>query len=256
MAGPLLVREAARSGASILPVDSEHSAVFQCLRSEPPELGPPHPPHRVGRTVPHDAARGAGERDAGAGAAPSDLEHGREDHDRLGDAAQQGARGRRGALALRRLAPTRSASSSIRSRSSTRWSSSRTARCWPSSASPTWRCRSAFALAFPKRAATRHSYFDLARFKTLTFEEPDLERFPGLDLGFRAARLGGTAGAVLNAANEVAVAAFLKGALPFPRITSTVAATLDRVPHVAEPTLEQVLAADRAARTEAAACCS
>jgi len=112
------------------------------------------------------------------------------------------------------------------------------------------------ALAFPQRAPTRHSYFDLARFRTLTFEKPNLERFPKLDLGFRATQMEKTTSTVLNAANEVAVAAFLKGALPFPRITATVAATLDRVPHVADPTLEQVLAADRAARTEAAACCS
>ncbi len=61
---------------------------------------------------------------------------------------------------------------------------------------------------------------------------------------------------MLNAANEVAVAAFLAGTLPFNRISSVVAATLERVPHVADPDLDQVLAADRAARTEAAACCS
>jgi len=113
-----------------------------------------------------------------------------------------------------------------------------------------------FALAFPKRATTHRSYFDIARFPVLTFEEPDVARFPALLLGFEAARRGGTAGAVLNAANEVAVAAFLAGNLPFPRIASAVAATLERVPHVADPDLEQVLAADRAARTEAAACCS
>jgi 1-deoxy-D-xylulose-5-phosphate reductoisomerase len=113
-----------------------------------------------------------------------------------------------------------------------------------------------FALAFPRRAVTKRSYFDIARFRTLTFEEPDVARFPALLLGFEAARRGGTAGAVLNAANEVAVAAFLAGKLPFPRIASAVAATLERVPHVADPDLEQVLAADRAARTEAAECCS
>jgi 1-deoxy-D-xylulose-5-phosphate reductoisomerase len=58
----------------------------------------------------------------------------------------------------------------------------------------------------PDRGNTSDSFFDLARFRTLTFEEPDREAFPALSLGFEAARRGGTAGAVLNAANEVAVA--------------------------------------------------
>jgi 1-deoxy-D-xylulose-5-phosphate reductoisomerase len=111
------------------------------------------------------------------------------------------------------------------------------------------------ALSYPERGRTAESYFDLARFGSLNFEEPDGMRFPALELGFRAARLGGTAGAVLNAANEVAVDAFLKGELPFQRIASTAAAALDRMVPIADPTLEQVLAADRAARTEAIACC-
>ncbi len=82
----------------------------------------------------------------------------------------------------------------------------------------------------------------------LSFEEPDLERFPGLELGYRAGRAGGTAGAVLNGANEAAVELFLSGRIPFGEIPRLVAAALDG--HEVRPaaSLETVAAADRWAR--------
>ncbi len=86
----------------------------------------------------------------------------------------------------------------------------------------------------------------------LTFERPDGERFPALSLGFRAAREGGLAGAVLNAANEVAVEAFLSGRARFTDIARTVEQVLDRSPGVAEPGLGDIWEADRWAREEAA----
>jgi 1-deoxy-D-xylulose-5-phosphate reductoisomerase len=255
MAGPLLVREASRSGASILPVDSEHSAVFQCLRNEPPERvrrilltasGGPF------RTMPLRELEGVTPAQALRHPTWNMGEKITIDSATLLNKALEVVEARwLFGVSPDRIGVVVHPQSIVHSMVEFNDGSLLAQLGVPDMAVPI-----RVALAFPQRAPTRHSYFDLARFRTLTFEEPDLERFPGLDLGFRAARLGGTAGAVLNAANEVAVAAFLKGALPFPRITSTVAATLDRVPHVAEPTLEQVLAADRAARTEAAACCS
>ena len=67
-------------------------------------------------------------------------------------------------------------------------------------------------------------------------------------------RLGGTAGAVFNAANEVAVERFLEGRIPFPAIAETVAAVLDDATIVTDPKLEDIYAADRAAREDAATC--
>jgi 1-deoxy-D-xylulose-5-phosphate reductoisomerase len=87
---------------------------------------------------------------------------------------------------------------------------------------------------------------------TMTFEEPDPDRFPALALAREALRRGGTTTAVLNAANEVAVGQFLEGAIRFPEIISTVAAVIGR--HETRPasTLDTVLAADDWARVQAA----
>ena len=84
-------------------------------------------------------------------------------------------------------------------------------------------------------------------------EPPDRARFPCLDLAYRALEAGGTASTILNAANEVAVAAFLDGRLPFGGIAPTVQAVLDAVPGQPTDTLETVLTADRAARRAAQA---
>jgi 1-deoxy-D-xylulose-5-phosphate reductoisomerase len=87
---------------------------------------------------------------------------------------------------------------------------------------------------------------------TLTFEEPDVERFPAIELARRAGEIGGTLPAVLNAANEIAVEAFVNRKINFPQITATVRRTMDAHKTVAQPTLEQILAADAWARVEAA----
>ena len=88
----------------------------------------------------------------------------------------------------------------------------------------------------------------------LTFEAPDHERFGALRLAADAMRAGGTAGAVLNAANEVAVARFLEGDLPFPAITETVAEVMDRTEFTPVTDLESIRSADQAAREEATTC--
>jgi len=85
----------------------------------------------------------------------------------------------------------------------------------------------------------------------LSFEQPDFERFPALNLAYAALRSGGAAPATLNAANEVAVAAFLEGRLPFLRITAVIEETLAGLPPSPLVTLEDVLAADARARARA-----
>jgi 1-deoxy-D-xylulose-5-phosphate reductoisomerase len=91
----------------------------------------------------------------------------------------------------------------------------------------------------------------LAKLGALTFEEPDPDRFPALDLARRAGDVGGTLPAVLNAANEVAVDAFLNRRISFPDISAVVQRTMDRHHAVPHPTLEQILEADAWTRAEA-----
>jgi 1-deoxy-D-xylulose-5-phosphate reductoisomerase len=110
-----------------------------------------------------------------------------------------------------------------------------------------------YALTYPARAASRRVQTNLARLGQLTFEEPDRERFPALDLARKAGEIGGTLPAVLNAANEVAVSAFLNGRLNFPQISECVARVMDHHAVVPHPSLDQILAADSWARQQAAA---
>lgn len=104
------------------------------------------------------------------------------------------------------------------------------------------------ALTFPERAPSPAPTLDLIRCGPLTFAPPDEEAFPCLALAKRAARLGGSACAVLNGANEAAVALFLEDRLGFYGISDAVARAMDDIPLIAKPGLEQILEADRAAR--------
>jgi 1-deoxy-D-xylulose-5-phosphate reductoisomerase len=109
-----------------------------------------------------------------------------------------------------------------------------------------------YALTYPDRSPSERVQTNLAKLGSLTFEEPDLEKFPALDLARRAGEAAGTLPAVFNAANEIAVEAFVNRQINFPQITDTVRRTLDRHQVVAHPTLEQILEADAWARREAA----
>jgi 1-deoxy-D-xylulose-5-phosphate reductoisomerase len=111
-----------------------------------------------------------------------------------------------------------------------------------------------YALTYPERRPGLSADLDLAALGQLTFAEPDLARFPALRLGFEVAAAGGVAGAVLNAANEVAVEAFRGGRLSFAEIVTVTERVLSNHTPVPEPDLEQVLAADAWARKEAAQC--
>jgi len=109
-----------------------------------------------------------------------------------------------------------------------------------------------YALTYPDRAPNTLSPIDWARVHTLTFEEPDHERFPALGLAREAGRRGGTTPAVFNAANEVAVDRFVKGSLNFPGIWETVGQTLAAHRTIAHPSLDSIVEADRWAREFAA----
>ena len=141
-AGELALAAQERGGGRLLPVDSEHSRRVPVPRGPRAEQVRLARAHRVGRAVPRPDARGARGRHARGGARAPDVEHGPEDHDRLGDAREQGARADRGALPLRPRRTTGSRSSSTRRRSSTRSCASATARRSRTSATRTCACRS------------------------------------------------------------------------------------------------------------------
>ena len=113
---------------------------------------------------------------------------------------------------------------------------------------PDMRIPIAYALTYPERMPLAMPRLDLASCGSLEFEAPDHDRFPALQLAYHALRAGGTQPAVLNAANEVAVAAFLAGSIGFPQVTQLVAQTLARCEQGDELDLEAIVAADAEAR--------
>ena len=114
--------------------------------------------------------------------------------------------------------------------------------------SPDMRTPIAYAMAWPQRMPAPAPKLDLAAVSPLTFEAPDLERFPALGLAFAAMEAGGVSPAVLNAANEIAVAAFLDRRIGFLEIAKIVEETLSRTAAGAITSIEDVMAADQEAR--------
>ena len=247
--GDLVAAARARTGAALVPVDSEHSALFQLLEGVPPErveagiLTASGGPFR-GRSA-EELAVG----DARAGAAPPHLDHGREDHDRLGDPHEQGAGADRGPPPLRAALPADRggrASAVHDPRHGPPGRRQRAGPLRPAGHEGADRLRA----APPGAAAARRA--DGPGGAALEFEAPDEAAFPCLALAREAGRAGGTAPAVLNAANEVAVAAFLDGRCGFMDIARVVRAALEAVPAGRADELEAVLAADARARAAAA----
>jgi len=107
-----------------------------------------------------------------------------------------------------------------------------------------------YALAYPERPASNLT-FDMAALTHLDFEQPDLERFPCLRLGFEAAKIGGAHCIALNAADEIAVEAFLERRIPFMGIPRTIEKVLASTPEAHPATIAEVLAHDREARERA-----
>jgi 1-deoxy-D-xylulose-5-phosphate reductoisomerase len=108
-----------------------------------------------------------------------------------------------------------------------------------------------YAVTWPDRVPNTLPPLDFASLGKLEFEVPRYEHFPALNLARQAGETGGTMPAVMNAANEVAVAAFLDRQVRFPQIWQTVATVMDRHQSVAHPDLDEILRADQWARAEA-----
>ncbi len=105
-----------------------------------------------------------------------------------------------------------------------------------------------YALTYPHRKPLATERLDLAALGQLTFEAPDVERFPCLRIAYEVLRVGGSAGAVVNAANEVAVAAFLDERIAFAAIASTIEYTLEHMEHVSHPSIDHIIAIDAESR--------
>ncbi|HJU81935.1 MAG TPA: 1-deoxy-D-xylulose-5-phosphate reductoisomerase [Acidimicrobiia bacterium] len=250
-AGPLIRRELRRSGGELIPVDSEHSAIFQCLTGEDPESverviltasgGPfrtweldklesvtpaealAHPNWSMGDRITIDSATMANK-------ALEVME------------AQQLFE-----LEVDQVEVVIHPESVVHSMVSFRDGSIKAQL-----GAPDMRLPIAYALSFPERTADVLKPFDFAGV-SLNFEAPDLARFPALALGYAAARSGQSAPAVYNASDEVAVAAFLAGRLGFRSITSIIERTMEAVGVQPVESIDDVLSADREARSVAAA---
>ena len=248
VAAGAVVREAvARKGVELLPVDSEHSAVFQCMRS-----GAPREVERLVLTASGGPFRTwSAERTASATVAEA-LRHptwqmGRKvtiDSASLMNKALEVIEAHwLFDLPASRIQAIVHPQSIVHSFVEFR-DGSTVAQLSP----PSMKLPIQYALTWPERTDGCCPTIAWDAMRSLDFEPVDHERFPAIGLAWRTIEAGGSAGAVLNAANEVAVEAFLAGTVRFGDIAQLVADALDALPPRAVPTLEAVMAADREAR--------
>ena len=255
MAGPLLLAQARASGAMLLPIDSEHNAIFQCL---PPGLAPGCEPPGVRRIL-LTASGGpfldwSAEQLATATPAQA-CKHpkwvmGRKisvDSATLMNKGLEVIEARiLFGLAADRIDVVVHRQSLVHSLVEYVDGS-----LLAQLGSPDMRTPIAYALGWPERIDSGVQSLDLAQVGSLQFEPPDTVRFPCLSLAREAARVGGLAPAVLNAANEVAVAAVLEGRLNFCGISQVIETVVGAGPSGTATDLDSVLAADAVARERA-----
>ena len=106
----------------------------------------------------------------------------------------------------------------------------------------------AYAFSFPKRMKSMAPRLDFSQYSTLTFEEPDMKRFRNLAFAFEAVGKGGNMPCILNAANEVVVASFLRDEIGFLQMSDIIEKTMERATFVAAPSYEDYVATDEEAR--------
>jgi 1-deoxy-D-xylulose-5-phosphate reductoisomerase len=247
VAGSLLIPEARRRGVSLLPVDSEHSAIFQAMA-----CGRSRDVRRVILTASGGPFRNA----------PLETIH----NATLADALNHPTWRMGGKITIDSATMFNKALELIEA-------------CWlfdlrpdqvqivvhPESiihsmveyidgsviaqlSPPDMRTPIQYALTYPERADGCSRRMDWTKAQSLHFEPPDFERFPALKLAYQVAEAGGTSGAVLNAANEVAVAAFMAGKIAFGEICRMVELTISQHRIQTNPSLDDLLEADRWAR--------
>ena len=251
MAGDLVMQRAAEKGVKILPIDSEHSAIFQCLQGERREdvakilltaSGGPflrrprenfssitvaealkHPNWQMGQKITIDSATLMNK---GLEVLEAKCLFG---------------------ISRQMIEVVIHAQSVIHSMVAYQDGS-----IMAQLGIPDMKVAIAYALSYPRRLPLRQPLPKFDGSQPLTFEQPDLEKFPCLALAFQACEAGGTLPAVLNAANEVAVLAFLNEVIGFTAIPAVVEQTMDKHAVVSNPELADILDADRWARACAA----
>jgi 1-deoxy-D-xylulose-5-phosphate reductoisomerase len=250
MAGEIVMKRAARKGIKILPIDSEHSAVFQCLKGHRKEdlskilltaSGGPfrnrpqcefadikpqdalnHPTWQMGPKISIDSA--------------TLMNKGLEviEAKFLFDVSED--------MIEVVVHPQSMVHSMV---------SYKDGSVIAQLGIPDMKGAISYAMAYPERLDLKQPILDFASMGGLTFEPPDLEKFPCLAFAFEACKTGGTLPAVLNAANEVAVQAFLDERIPFVKIPEVIDKTMLGHTLVNAPGLSDIIAADRWARIEA-----
>ncbi len=247
MAGEIVMNEARRCGVRVLAVDSEHSAIFQCLDGKPPESV-----RRLWLTASGGPFRATPKEEFAGITVERALKHpswvmGRKitiDSATLFNKGLEMIEARwLFDIGLDRVGVLVHPQSVVHSMVEFVDGSMLAQLSTPDMCLPIQ-----YALTYPERAASERVQTNLAKLRSLTFEEPDPDRFPSLVLARRAGVTGGTLPAVLNAANEVAVEAFVNGRITFPGITETVRRVMDHHEVVPHPTLAQILDADDWAR--------
>lgn len=255
MAGPLLTDAVARHDAQLLPVDSEHNAIFQCLPPEHLRDLERAGVDRILLTGSGGPFRGWSDRQLATVTPEQACQHpnwamGRKISVDSATLMNKGLELIEACWLFQTpperieivIHPQSIVHSMVRFRDGS---------VLAQLGQPDMRTPIAHALAWPERVATDVEPLDPVKVGPLEFEHPDEARFPCLRLARNAMETGGTAPAVLNAANEVAVEAFLEGRLRFPAIAGVVADTLDAMPVEAVTDLETLRATEGRARMEA-----
>jgi len=253
MAGEIVMREAAAKGVKLLPVDSEHSAIFQCLDG--------HEPATVSRLI--LTASGGPFR----GATAEQLEK-----VTLEDALDHPTWNMGKKITVDSASMMNKALEIIEAKWLFNMPPDRIeAVIHPQSivhsmvefvdgtilaqmSSPDMRFPIQYALTYPEKVPGGLAPFDFSRICELTFAPPDRKLFPALDFAYEAMRSGGTMPAVMNAANEEAVALFMQRRIGFTMIWNIIEKTMSKHQSVATPTLDEILAADAWAREYVKSC--
>jgi 1-deoxy-D-xylulose-5-phosphate reductoisomerase len=247
VAGELVTKAAKEKGVNIYPVDSEHSAIFQCMAGEWH-----NPIEKIVLTASGGPFRGKSREELAKVTKAQALKHPNWD---MGakvtiDSASLMNKGLE-AIEAKWLFNLRAdqieiivhPQSIIHSMVQFRDGSMKAQMGLPDMKLPIQ-----YAMAYPERPVTDWPRFDFAKYPALTFEQPDMDTFRNLGLALEAMAKGGNAPCVLNAANEVAVELFLKERIGFLAMSDLVADMLATVPHIERPTLSELEATDRETR--------
>ena len=248
-AGELVMAEAEKYGVEIIPVDSEHSAIFQCLMG----AGDQREIKRIILTCSGGPFYGKSREELGIVTKADALRH---PNWKMGqkitiDCATLMNKGLEVIEAMRLYKLPLEQVDVLIHRQSIVHSMVEfvDGAVMAQLGSPDMRLPIQLAMTYPEREACPVDALDLTTCGALTFAHPDMEAFPCLKLARDCAKLGGTACAVMNGANEEAVALFLEDKIGFYDIYDLVSRAVQAVPFVKIPTLEQILEADRLART-------